>query len=80
MKKGLKITLGIVGIIIVCLVLDIVNIFVFNKPIFAIKGKQPYMYIGLFYDTYTCLEYSVPQVKLKGTKFSCAVGNVNTKK
>ena len=74
MKKWLKIGLIIIGVIISCLIIDLVSIFTLNRPIFAIK-KDGY-YMGLFYDTYNCLEYSIPQIKTKGTKFSCMVPNI----
>ena len=72
MKKFIKIFLIIIGIIILSIVIDLVCIFTINRPIFAIQAKTPYTYIGIFYDTYNCPEYSVPQIKAKGTKFSCA--------
>lgn len=72
MKKSLKIILSIIGVIILCFILDFIWIFNFNKPLFAIAAKQPHTYLGLFYDTYNCPEYSMPQIKSKGTKFACA--------
>lgn len=77
MKKWLKIILGIIGIIILSILIDLICIFTINKPIFAIKednGDSVHLiYRGLFFDTYNCHEYSVPQIKAKGTKFTCAV-------
>ena len=75
MKKFIKIFLIIIGIIILSIVIDLVCIFTINRPIFAIKDDCDCLYSvyrGLFYDTYNCPEYSVPQIKAKGTKFSCA--------
>ena len=72
MNKFIKIFLIIIGIIILSIVIDLVCIFTINRPIFAIQAKTPYTYTGIFYDTYNCPEYSIPQIKAKGTKFSCA--------
>lgn len=73
MKKWIKIILIIVGVIALCFVIDFICIFTINRPLFAIKAKQPYTYTGLFYDTYNCPEYSIPQIKAKTTKFTCAI-------
>ena len=76
MKKFIKIFLIIIGIIILSIIIDLVCIFTINRPIFAIKDDCDCLYSvyrGLFYDTYNCPEYSVPQIKSKGTKFSCAI-------
>ena len=70
MKKILKITLTIIGTIVICLIIDLISIYTRNKPVFAIKEENYYK--GLFYDTYICAEYSVPQIKLKGTKYICS--------
>lgn len=78
MKKWLKIILTIVGIFILCIVLDIVSIYTRNKPIFAIKDDcdcADQIYYGLFYNTYNCLEYPTPQIKMKWNKFSCKTSN-----
>lgn len=72
MKKFIKIFLIIIGIIILSIIIDLVCIFTINRPILAIKARTPYTFTGIFYDTYNCPEYSVPQIKAKGTKFSCA--------
>lgn len=77
MKKLIKVFLIIIGIIILSMVIDLVCIFTINRPIFAIKARTPYTYIGIFYDTYNCPEYSVPQIKAKGTKFSCSISRVD---
>ena len=78
MKKWLKILLVLIGVIFSCVTLDFISIFTLGKPIFAIPVRTPYTYTGIFYDTYNCPEYSVPQIKVKGTKFSCATGTINT--
>lgn len=72
-KVRLKLFLvsSISTMIILFFVVDFACIFLLDRPMFAVKGNVPYMYRGLFYDTYSCPEYSVPQVKMKGTKFSC---------
>lgn len=75
MKKWLKVFLVIICCITLVIILDIISILNFSRPIFAIKESEN-IYRGLFYDTYTCLEYSVPQIKIKGTKFSC-ITNMN---
>lgn len=76
MKKWIKITLGIICGIILLLVIDLVCIFTINKPLFATKEDNSdsvnLVYKGLLYDTYICHEHSVPQIKIKGTKFNCA--------
>ena len=77
MPQKLKITLGIIAFIILCFVIDLLCIFNINRPLFAVQARKPYTYIGLLYDTYNCPEYSVPQIKTKGTKFSCAVDKIN---
>lgn len=75
MKKWLKITLGVIGGIILLFAIDLMCIFTINKPLFAIKednGDSVHLiYRGLFYDTYNCHEFPAPQIKLKGTKFTC---------
>ena len=73
MKKMFKIFISILVVIIFCLVLDLIFIFTMNRPLFGIHVRQPYTYTGLFYNVYNCPEYSVPQIKPKGTKFSCAI-------
>lgn len=76
MKKWLRIILGIVGGILLLFVIDLMCVFIINRPLFAIKEDNGdsvnLVYKGLLYDTYICHEYSVPQIKIKGTKFTCA--------
>ena len=76
MKKWLKITLGVIGGVILLFVIDLICIFTINKPLFAIKEDNGdsinLVYKGLIYDTYICHEHSVPQIKVKGAKFTCA--------
>lgn len=72
MKKHLKIILVFIFVIILSILIDLVCIFTISKPIFAIQtNKDIQVYKGLFFDTYNCLEYSIPQIKRKGVKFSC---------
>ena len=71
MKKWLKITLGVVGGIILLFAIDLICIFAINRPLLAVKKDN--VYRGLLYDTYICSEYTVPQIKTKGAKFTCAV-------
>lgn len=73
MKKWMKITLWIAGGIILLFVIDLGCIFTINRPLFAIKKDNGSVYKGILYDTYNCAEYSIPQIKAKGTKFACAV-------
>ena len=77
MKKWLKITLGVVGGIIILFAIDLICIFTINRPLFAIKEDNGdsvnLIYRGLFYDTYNCHEFSVPQIKVKGAKYTCVV-------
>lgn len=72
MKKWMKITLGVIGLIILLLVIDLICVFTINRPLLAIKKDNGSVYRGIFYDTYNCAEYSIPQVKRKGLKLACA--------
>jgi len=71
MKKGI-IVLTIIGIIFLCLIIDILCIFNISRPIFAIKVNNT-TYKGIFYNVYNCPEYSMAQIKSKGEKFFCAI-------
>ena len=80
MKKFIKIFLIIIGIIILSVIIDLICIFTINKPLFAIKDDCDCIYSvykGIFYNTYNCHEYSIPQIKTKGTKFSCAISRTD---
>lgn len=81
MKKCLKFILGVIGLIILLVIFDLICIFTINRPMFAIKEDNGdsvvLVYRGLFYDTYNCPEYSVPQIKAKGTKFNCDVERID---
>lgn len=80
MKKIIKIFLIIISIIIFSIIIDLICIFTINRPIFAIKDDCDCLYSiykGIFYDTYNCPEYSIPQIKAKGTKFSCAISRTD---
>jgi len=76
MKNKVKIVLSIICVIVFFFVVDLICIFTINKPLFAVKDKNGYVYRGLFYDTYNCREYSVPQIKLKGLKLYCTPINI----
>ncbi len=76
MKRWIKITLGVFGIIILLFIIDIVCIFTINRPLFAKKIDNS-IYRGIFYDTYNCEEYSVPQIKAKKAKFTCSTVKIN---
>ena len=74
MKKWLKIVLIIIGILVLSIGIDMLSIFAFNKPIFAIKDDcdcVDQVYKGLLYNTYNCFESSNPQIKAKWTEYSC---------
>lgn len=71
MKKWLRIFLIVISILVLLFIIDLVCIFTIDRPIFAIKKDNGTAYKGIFYDTYNCEEYSVPQIKVKGTKFTC---------
>ena len=71
MKKRLKITLGVVGGIILLFVIDMICVFTINRPLLAVKRDS--VYRGLLYDTYICSEYTIPQIKMKDAKFTCTV-------
>lgn len=73
MKKLVKTIVLILSVIILCLIVDLTCIFTIHRPIFAVAVRQPYTYIGIFYNTYNCPEYPMPQIKAKGTKFACGV-------
>lgn len=80
MKKILKVVIIFIVAILILTIIDLCSIFIFNKPLFAIQVRTPYTYTGIFYNTYTCPEYSIPQIKSKSTKFSCAVDITDTGK
>jgi len=71
MRRWLKIIIFIFIIILLLFIIDLICIFKINRPLFAIKDKNDYVYKGLFYDVYNCYEYVVPQIKIKGAKFTC---------
>ncbi len=77
MKKWLKIILVIIIMVILLVVIDLICIFTIHRPLFATQVRQPYTYHGIFYDVYNCPEYSIPQIKFKGTKFYCAIESIN---
>ena len=71
MNKWIKILFYVVSAIFFILLIDLTCVFTTNKPLFATKDKNGYVYRGLFYDVYNCSEYSSVQIKLKHTKFVC---------
>lgn len=75
MKGLLKVTLGVLAILILVIIVDLMWITIFKRPIFAVKednGDSVNMiYKGVFYDTYMCHEYTKPKIHLKGTKLTC---------
>ncbi len=73
MKKIIKPMIIILGIILILIILDLSSIFLRSKPIFAVMQRTPGAYSGILYDTYNCPEYTVPQIKMKGTKFGCSL-------
>jgi len=82
MKKWIKTTIFVIVGIILLTIIDLICIFNFNRPLFAIKEFNSdsfnSVYRGLLYDTYNCIEHSVPQIKFKGTKYNCAFINFVT--
>lgn len=78
MKKGLKIVLSIIGLIVILIIIDIIAIFMVNRPIFAIKTDD--VYRGILYDTYNCEGSSMPVVKMKFTKYACVKENKKANK
>ena len=81
MKKYIKIIIAIFSTIILYLIIDLICIYRIQRPLFAIRtdndGSVNVVYKGLFYDTYNCIEYSVPQIKGKRTKFSCSIDRLD---
>ena len=73
MKKVVKIIVLVLCIIVLCIIVDLAFIFTINRPLFAVPVRQPYTYTGIFYNTYNCPEYSMPQIKSKGVKFACGI-------
>lgn len=71
MKVWLKIIICAVVLILLCLLIDIICIYTVYKPIFAVKQNDS-LYYGIFYNTYVCPQYSVPQIKAKWNKYSCS--------
>ena len=47
MKKSLKIILGIIVGIVLCFVIDLIFIFTFNRPLFAVRENNGNKYIGI---------------------------------
>lgn len=84
MRKWIKIIIGVIVLIVLLLIIDMVFIFTFNKPLFAIKEDNGdsvnLVYKGLLYDTYICHEYSVPQIKIKRAKFTCTYLDIKDNK
>lgn len=83
MKKYLKITLIVLGIIALCILIDFICIFTINRPLFAIRQDNGdsvnIIYKGILYDTYNCHEHSSMQIVFKGKNFSCD-NTINIKK
>lgn len=81
MKKNLKIILGIIVGIVLCFVIDLIFIFTFNRPLFAVRenigDSVNIIYRGIFYDTYNCQDISMVQIKSKSSKFSCNIKEDN---
>lgn len=77
MKNWVKIILGVIGIIVLCIAIDLISIFIFYKPLFAIKQDNgdsvDSIYKGLLYDTYNCHDNSLIKITYKGSDFSCAM-------
>lgn len=74
MKKLIKVVIGILVVLILTIIIDLICIFTINRPIFVVSEDYGdyAIYRGMFFDTYNCQEYSIPQIKGKGTKFNCS--------
>lgn len=75
MKKIFKLIVIIFCIFILFIMIDICYIFIFNRPLFVIENRcgdcSDKVYTGLFYDTYNCRAFLFPQIKIKGSKYTC---------
>lgn len=69
MKKFLIIIFGLI-------ILDLGWIFIFHRPIFAIREDNgdsvDIIYRGILYDTYSCHDEDLIQITYKKSKFNCA--------
>lgn len=72
MKKVIYYIISLIIFIVLLVIVDLLFILENGKPLFSVE-KENGVYYGLFYDTYNCAEFSIPQIKSKGTKFSCIV-------
>lgn len=80
MKKSLKVLLWIICGIIILFLIDILFIFIFNKPLFGIKEKNSesdIIYRGLLYDTVICNKSTDTKIILKGFSYSCSYNGGN---
>jgi len=80
MKIIIKVISKILLIIVFLSIIDLVNIFNGNNPIFVIEEKLDNLnekYSGILFDVYNCKEYSAMQIKFKWNKYSCPLNNVN---
>ena len=77
MKKYLKWITIISATILVLLIIDLIFVFTFSKPLFGIKvdngDSVNTVYKAIFFDVYNCMEHSAPLIKSKGAKFNCAM-------
>lgn len=77
MKKWLKILIIIISIIIISLVIDLIFIFNFSRPLFGIKVDNGdsinTVYKGIFYNVYNCADNSIAQIKSKTEKYNCKI-------
>lgn len=73
MRKGKRIIIVVILSIILLCVIDLLSIFIFNKPLLAIQtdnnGSINRVYKGILYDTYDCDGYI--KVKSKYAKYTC---------
>ncbi len=70
-NKIFRIVIIIIVLITPLFAVDILCIYNIERPLFGVKTANSNVYKGVFYDTYVCEDYSVPAIKLKGTKFNC---------
>ena len=85
MKKGLKITLIILGVVIGIVVLDTLQALLFdNSPIIKIRenndgGSTDYIDKGIFVNHYYCINKEENTV-FKNVKYTCPIIEVNDMK
>ena len=75
MKNNKKIIFLILISFILIIIIDLLSIYIFKRPILAISNNN--VYYGLFYNTYICSDEVIIQNKI--SKFNCKIGNDDEK-